>query len=101
MTITPVVNASIAEDPECWCLEFGHWIEDQCTFRDGCLSGLGSLHRCFSEWCAKASVPCSLGTFKQLLRLEGFDLAGELVHGLILKSDALLLQQAPRKGGRQ
>lgn len=99
MTTMPVVNASILEDPECWCPEFSHWVEDQCTFRDGCLSGLGSLHRCFSEWCAKFSVPCGVGTFEQLLRLEGFNLAGELVHGLILKSDAALLQQAPRKGG--
>lgn len=101
MTITPGVNASILEDPECWSLEFSHWVEDHCTFRDGCLSGLGSLHRCFSEWCVKVSVPCSLRTFAQLLRLEGFNSAGELVHGLILKSDAALLQQAPRKGCRQ
>jgi hypothetical protein len=101
MTMTPVVNASIVEDPECWCLEFSHWVEDQCTFRDSCLGGLGSLHRCFSEWCAKVSVPCGLGTFEQLLRLEGFNSARYLVHGLILKSDAALLGQTPRKGGRQ
>jgi hypothetical protein len=97
---TPAMNASIV-DPECWCLEFGHWVEEQCTFRDGCFGGLGSLHRCFSEWCAKFSVPCGFETFERLLRLEGFDCAGELVHGLILKSDAVLSQQTTRKGRKQ
>jgi hypothetical protein len=92
--------ASIVQDPELWALEFGHWVKDHCAFRDRCFGGLAFLHRCFSEWCAKVSVPCRLETFEELLRIEGLSVAGGLVYGLVVKIDGEYPGSSQKAGGK-
>jgi hypothetical protein len=99
MTAAQVFTASVIQDPELWALEFSHWAKEDCAFRDHCFSGLTFLERRFAEWCAKISVPCSSTTFQQLLRLEGFSVAGRLVYGLLVKDDVEYLRR--QKGGSQ
>jgi hypothetical protein len=99
MTAAQVFTTSTIQDPELWALEFSHWAKEDCAFRDRCFSGLTFLERCFGEWCARVSVPCSPATFLQLLRLEGFSVAGRLVYGLLVKDDAGYLRR--QKGESQ
>lgn len=101
MSASTALVASIGQDPELWSLEFNHWAHDQCVFRDHCFSGFAFLNRCFSEWCAKESVPCSPVTFERLLRLEGFSIVGQIVYGLLVKSDADYQRKRCQKGESQ
>jgi hypothetical protein len=101
MTAAQVITASAIQDPELWALEFSHWAKEDCEFRDHCFSGSTFLERCFGEWCARVSVPCSPATFQQLLRLEGFSVAGQLVYGLLVKDDAEYLRRSRQTDGSQ
>jgi hypothetical protein len=98
MTTSSTFNASILEDPAFWVLEFSHWAKEDCAFRDRCFGGLAFLHLCFSEWCAKVSVPCGLETFAALLRLEGLNVTGGLVYGLVVKIDGEYQRSSQRRG---
>lgn len=84
---TPAV---LLDDPTAWQPAFRQWIAGHCVFRDGCAGGIMCLHLHFAEWCIRHSdvCPSTRLTFESLLRREGFEVAGGLVLGLILKADA-------------
>jgi hypothetical protein len=100
--VRPRVTASEirAEDPSYWAEEFHEWARSACIFRDHCFGGLAYLHKSFSAWCIRRSVPASRKVFEWLLRDQGFPVNGELVYGLLPAAEFLALEGAAISSGK-
>jgi hypothetical protein len=77
-------------EPAAYEEAFSRWIRERCVFRDRAWWGVGGLHRDYAVWCDEVGqeVPCSLRTFKLLLKESSFNITDDgLVYGLAMIED--------------
>jgi len=69
-----------------WQAPFARWLESACMRDRRCSSGVGCLHRRFSEWNARqGGSPSNRAMFQGLIRESGFLISEGLVSGLVTR----------------